>query len=98
MAAILKNYEAILYKVKQTFTVWLSSFTPKCLSKRNESVCPQKYFYKKALGNYVHNSPKPETAQTFLNRWGKQIVVDSVECETTLQFKKDKLCYSQEYK
>lgn len=46
----------IFLEVKHTFTMQSSNLTPRCLPKRNETVCPHKSLYTNVHSNTTPNS------------------------------------------
>ena len=60
-------------------TTWPSNFTPRCIPKRIDSRCSNKFLYTNVHCSIIHNSQKVQTAQMPINRWmDKQLVVEIV--------------------
>lgn len=69
------------FKLFNRVTIWPSYFTPRFISRTNESIYPHKNFHGNNIlillhSNVLHNSQKEETTQTIINWWVyKQSVV-----------------------
>ena len=90
MHNILENSLAVSYKVKQTFTIWSSNSTPRCLPQGNVNMSTQN-LYRNVPGSFICNSPKLEATQmTFNSRMVKRTVVQDT-IEYNLAIKRNKL-------
>ena len=63
-AVVLENSLEVPQKVK--VTIWPRNYTPRCIFKRNENICPHKNLYMNVRSSTAYNSQKAETAQMSL--------------------------------
>ena len=64
-AVVLENSLEVPQKVK--VTIWPRNYTPRCIFKRNENICPHKNLYINAHKNIIHNSQEVETMAMSIN-------------------------------
>ena len=50
----------------------IHNYTPKCITKRNENICPRKNWYMNVHSSFIHNSPKVETTQVVVS-WQEDV-------------------------
>lgn len=72
----LKNNMAVSEKVNGTSTMWLSYSTPSYFLKKNGSICPCNYLWRKVYSSIICDSRRLEITQMSTNRLiNKQVVV-----------------------